>query len=149
MKVHYRIHKCLPPVPILCQIDSFHTPTSDFLKIPSSHLSLGLPSGLFPSGFPTKTVYTSLLAPIRAKCPAHHIILDFITRKILGDEHRPLSSSLCSFLHSLVTSSPLSPNILLSTLLSNTLSLRCSFLNVSDQVSHTYKNNSQIIVLNL
>jgi hypothetical protein len=25
--------------------------------IPSSHLNLGLPSGLFPSGFPTKTLY--------------------------------------------------------------------------------------------
>ena len=28
-----------------------------------SNLRLGLPSGLFPSGFPTKTVYTTLLSP--------------------------------------------------------------------------------------
>jgi hypothetical protein len=27
----------------------------------SSHLCLGLPSGLFPSGFPTKTLYTCTL----------------------------------------------------------------------------------------
>jgi hypothetical protein len=37
------------------------------------------------------------------------------------------SSSLCSFLHLLVTSAVFGPNILLSTLFSNTLSL-CSFL---------------------
>jgi hypothetical protein len=30
------------------------------ILIPSSHLCLGLPSGLFPSGFPTKTLYNFL-----------------------------------------------------------------------------------------
>ena len=38
------------------------------ILILTSHLFLGLPSGLFPSGFPTKTLYTSLFSRIRATC---------------------------------------------------------------------------------
>ena len=96
------------------------------ILILSSHLRMGLPSGLFLSGFPTKTLYTLLLYPIRAKCPAHHFLLDLITRTILGEEYRSLSFSLCSFLHFCVTLYLLGLNILLSTLFSNTLSLCCS-----------------------
>ena len=65
-KVHYRIHKCPPPVLIPYHIDSVHTPTSYFLMI---HFNIILPSTpgspkyFFPSGFPTKTLYTPLLSP--------------------------------------------------------------------------------------
>ena len=85
------------------------------ILILSTHLSLGLPSGLFPSGFPTKTLYIPLSSPIRATCPAHLILLNFITRTILGEEYKSFSSSLCNLLHSPVTSSLLGPNILINT----------------------------------
>ena len=108
---------------------------SHFLKI---HLNILLPSmswsykWLFPSGFPTKTLYVHLLSPIHDTCPAHLILLDLITG-IIFCEYRSLSSSLCISLSSLVTSSLLGPNIVLNTLFSYTLSLRSS-LRVSDQV---------------
>jgi len=79
------------------------------ILILSTHLRPGLPSGLFPSGFPTKTLYTSLSSPIRATCPTHLILLDFITRTILGEEYKSFSSSLCNLFHSPVTSSLLGP----------------------------------------
>ena len=77
----------------------------------STHLRLGLRSGLVPSGFPTKTLYTPLSSPVRTICPAHLILLNFITRIIFGEEYRSFSSSLCNLLYSPVTSSLLGLNM--------------------------------------
>ena len=128
---------CPYPVPAR----SIPYPTSHFLKI---HLNIIQPSTpgshkwSLSFRFPYQNPVYASPPPIRATCPAHLIILDFITRTILGEEYWSFSSSFCSFLHSTVTSSLLGPIILLSILFSNILSLRSS-LNVSYQVSHPYK----------
>jgi len=60
--VHYRIHKCQPPVHVLSQINLVHASHSTywrFILMLSSHLRLGLPTGLFPSSFPTKTMHAN------------------------------------------------------------------------------------------
>ena len=102
--VHYRTHKRPPPVSILgLPIQSIYPHPTSWRSnlILSTHLRLGLPSGLLPSGFHSKILYTPLSSPISATCPAHLILLDFITRKILGEEYKSFNFSLCNFLHPL------------------------------------------------
>ena len=51
LKAHYFMYKSLPLVPILSQINPVHAPHFNSLRsilVLSSHLCLGLPSGLFP-----------------------------------------------------------------------------------------------------
>ena len=96
------------------------------VSILSSHLFLGLPSGLLPSSPHQNPVCTP---PLPHTCPVtiHLILLDLIKLTIVGDDHRSWSCSLCSFLHSSVASSLVVQYIFLSTLFSNTLSLISCF----------------------
>ena len=51
-----------------------------------SYLRLGLPTGLFTQVSPPKTCTHLSPSPIRATCPTHLILLDFITRTILSEK---------------------------------------------------------------
>jgi hypothetical protein len=77
-KVHYRVHKSHPLVPILSYIDPVHnTPshlTSIYLIL-SAQLRIGLPNGLFSSVFPTNILHAFLSSPIRATWPTVPILL--------------------------------------------------------------------------
>ena len=148
-KVYYRTHKRLPPVSILGQPNPVHIPTSHLMEIHPNLIHPSTPRSpqWFPSlRFPQQDPIHPLCLHICATCPAHLILLDFITRTILGEEYKSFSSSLCSLLHSPVTSPLLGPNILLNTIFSNTLSFLSS-RNVNDQVSHPYKATGKIIFL--
>jgi len=88
-------------VPILSQINPVHVLPTEFFMIRSNiifHLRQGLPMCLFPSGFPTKTVYI-----YRLHCHTFHIsapieILDLIMQTTFGGGCKPWSSLLCNLL---------------------------------------------------
>jgi hypothetical protein len=111
-KVHHRVQKSPPLVPILSQFEPVNTIPSYLrsILILSTHLRLCLPSRLFSSGFPTNI----LVSPILPTCPAHLILLDLIILIMYGEEYKLWSLSLCKFppisRHFIL----LGPNILLS-----------------------------------
>ena len=107
--VHYLTHKRSPPVSILDQPNPVLVPTYHLLEIrPSTSRS---PQWSPYLRFPHQDPIHPLSSRIRATCPDHLILLDFITCTIMGEEYKSFSSSLCNLLHSPVTSSLLGPTI--------------------------------------
>jgi hypothetical protein len=81
---------CPHPEPV--QSSPCPHPTSwRYILMLSYRLRLGLTRSVFPSGFPTKTLHSPFLSPIRATCPTHLIILYLITLLIFGEEYRSVS----------------------------------------------------------
>jgi hypothetical protein len=72
-KVPHRTHKRPPPVPILSQhnpvLTHIYSTSWRSILILSCHLSLGLPSCLFPSGFPTRTLHKPHISPYVLHAP--------------------------------------------------------------------------------
>jgi hypothetical protein len=107
-KVHYRTHKRPPPVSILGQPNPIHIPTFHLLDIRPNIIHRSTPRSpqwSLSLRFPQQQLIHPLSSPIRATCPAHLILLDFITRTILGEVYKSFSSSLCNLLNFPVTSS--------------------------------------------
>ena len=134
---------------MLSRIDPVHALKFHFLKI---YLNIILPStpgslsGLFPLRFPhqdlvntsvvPRTCYTPRLSPSRFDHPNN-----------IGWGVQIIKLLIMYFLRCPVTSSLLRPNILLSTLFSSTLSLRCSF-NEGETSKCIYYSPNQREILN-
>ena len=90
-KVHYRTHKRPPPVSILGQPNPVHIPKTHLLEIHPNITNPSTPRSPQWSPylrFPHQGPIHPLSSPLRATCPAHLILLNFITRTNLDDEYK-------------------------------------------------------------
>jgi hypothetical protein len=79
---YYQVYNNAPLVRILNHTNLVQILISYSFKInvySILHLYLGLPSGQFPWNFPIALVYAFLNSTVRAACPSHFTLHDFIT----------------------------------------------------------------------
>ena len=128
--------------PILSHFNPVHVshPTSCRSIFPSTP---GFSKWSLSLRFPHQNPVCNSYPPIHVTCPLPSHYSRFYHPNNIGWGLQIIK--LFVFIHSPVTSSLLGPNILLSNLFSNTLSLRSS-RNVSDQFSHPYKTTGKIKV---
>ena len=126
-------------------IQSIPYPTSwRPILILRSHLRLGLSSGLFPWGLPTKTLYAPLLSPhVLHTRPPPPWFRPFT--RIFSAKYRPQTSSVYCLLHSCYLV-PFRPKYPPQHPILEHLSVRSSLI-AGHQVSHPYKRTREIIVL--
>jgi hypothetical protein len=139
-KVHYRVRKSPPLVHILSQFNPVIPPHPISILI-FFHLRLGLPSGLFPSGFATKILYALLLSPYTCyiPCPSHHPWLEhsnyiLATSTSYEAPHYAVFFNLYHFIPLRSKYSCLLPSVSVLPLM------------VRDQVSHPYKTTGKMYV---
>ena len=88
-KVHYRIRNSPPPVPIVSQVNPVVVSPSHFLQI---RFHIILPSASFSFKWflsmrsPHHNLVSTCPVPISATCPASLVLLDLVTRIILGND---------------------------------------------------------------
>jgi hypothetical protein len=108
----------------------------------SCHLLVDRRCGLFPSGFPTKMLYASLMC---ATCLDHFIILHLINPLMFDYKYKLCSSSLCNCLHPLLL--PTSQfQIFSSAAYSQIPSIHVLHLGPGTKFN-THKKNSTVIVM--